>query len=53
MFIIIDESGTVFKASEISESDLVACDAGLVSIVDTKKEKEFFEDEWIDIPIWQ
>ena len=52
MFIIIEESGNVYKARKITDDDLTNCDAGVISIVDTKKKKEFFENEWVDLEVW-
>ncbi len=53
MFIIIDEEGTVFQASRITEADYCACDAGLISIVDPVNKQEYIEDEWVKIKRWQ
>tara|TARA_R110000787_G_scaffold257208_1_gene362414 strand:+ start:458 stop:622 length:165 start_codon:yes stop_codon:yes gene_type:complete len=53
MFIIIEESGNVYSAKNVTDDDLTDCDAGIISIVDTKKGKEFFENEWVELQTWR
>lgn len=59
MFLIIDESGDIKKAENITDDDMLACDSGIISIVRIKgsikcnQPVEFFEDDWVGINNWE
>ncbi len=51
-YIIIHESGDVFKADKITDEDKNACDDGIIEIIDCNEFKTYYHGEWHEIEEW-
>ncbi len=52
-YIIIDETGEVYKTNKITDEDKNACDDGLLDIIDCKEFKSYYQREWHEIQKWE
>lgn len=43
------ENGDICKTEAISDEDKIAVNAGVLTIVDMKTGKEYYNGEWIDV----
>jgi hypothetical protein len=50
MYLIVDEENNIWTVAEVTDSMYNACDEGLVSIVNTTHNKEYYLGGWNVIP---
>ena len=52
MYIIITEDRESFKAEEIKNDEKIACDQGILDVINTDTMKIYFEGEWHNLRKW-
>lgn len=51
-YIIISEEGEVYQSTSITDDDKMACDDGILSIINPERLEEYSNGEWIELPYW-
>jgi len=52
-YIIVFEDGEIFQSETITEDDISACDNDLIEIVDTTTSKQYYDNKWHYINVWE
>ena len=52
MYIIITEDRESFKADEIKNDEKIACDQGILDVINIDTMKTYFEGEWHNLRKW-
>ena len=52
MYIIVTEERECFKADEIKNDEKIACDQGVLDVINTDTMKTYFEGEWHNLRNW-
>lgn len=51
-YIIIDEFGKPYVAVNITDSDLKACDDGILDVIRISDGKSYYQGVWEDLSLW-